>query len=251
MKKNYFLLLLILMTASVSTAQTYTLYQHDGLVRGAAIPSGDTIIINHNQGSPEYHFRFELGATGTTGDITTKVRVLRINPNACYTYQLCSEITPDNHFQNNCWDINSADYMSPTLTQLDPATESIIFYPKGVPCAGSTQLRYIVYVNDVVVDSVDYIINNGTLATPTVSKEEATISVYPNPASSLITVATKGLDDDFDIKMTDVLGKVVYNESVAGTSKKVDVSDFKNGVYLVTVTEKGTAIQTRRIVVKH
>lgn len=249
MKKNYFLLLLILMTASVSTAQTSTLYQHDGVVRGAEIPSGDTIVINQN--SSEYHFRFELGVTGNTGDITSKVRVLRINPNACYTYQLCGEITPDTDFQNNCWDINSSDYMSPTLVSLDPASQSIVYYPKGVPCTGSTHLRYIVYVNDVVVDSVDYIINNGTLSTPTVSKdEEVSMSIYPNPANSILNITTQGLEG-YEVKMTDVLGKVVYNESVAGSSKKVDVSDFKTGVYLVTITEKGTAIQTRRIVVKH
>ena len=104
----------------------------------------------------------------------------------------------------------------------------------------------------MVVDSVDYIINNGSLSTPSVAKQtEISMSLYPNPVSSLLTVTAQGLDGNFDVKMTDVLGKVVYNESVSGTSKKVDVSDFKNGVYIVTVLEKGTAIQTRRLVIKH
>ena len=243
-------LICVLFSGLTSWSQTYTLYQYDG-GRGAAISSGDTIVIN--QAEVEYHFKFELGVTGNSGIITSKVRVLRVNPNACYTYQLCSEINPDTDFQNTCWDINSADYMSPTLTNLDPATQTIVFYPKGESnCSGSTQLRYIVYVNDVVVDSVDYIINNGSLSTPSVAKQtEISMSLYPNPVSSLLTVTAQGLDGNFDVKMTDVLGKVVYNESVSGTSKKVDASDFKNGVYIVTVLEKGTAIQTRRMVVKH
>lgn len=251
MKKIYALLSLALLTASVSNAQTYALYEYDG-TRGAEIASGDTIVINNGTNS-EYHFKFELGVTGNTGNITSKVRVLRVNPNSCYTYQLCSEITPDTDFQNTCWDITSGDYMSPTLTNLDPATQTIVFYPKGVPCNGSTQLRYIVYVNDVVVDSVDYIINQGTLSTPSISKqqEELSLSVYPNPVSSWMTVATQGLGGNFDVKVTDVLGKVVYNESVSGSTKKVDVSDFKNGVYLVTIFEKGVPVQTKRVVIKH
>ena len=69
--------------------------------------------------------------------------------------------------------------------------------------------------------------------------------------ASIINTTAQGLDGTFDVKMTDVLGKVVYSESVTGTSKKVDVSDFKNGVYLVTIIEKGTTVQTRRLVVKH
>lgn len=250
MKKLYSLLSIMLLTASVSTAQTYTLYEFDG-TRGAAIQSGDTIVIN-NGTNPEYHFKFELGVTGSTGSITSKVRVLRVNPNNCYTYQLCSELNPDDDYQNTCWDINSPDYMSPTLTNLTPSTQ-IVYYPKGVPCNGSTQLRFIVYANDVVVDSVDYIINQGTLSTPTISKqqEEASLSVYPNPVSSWMTISTQGLGGNFDVKVTDVLGKVVYNESVSGATKKVDVSDFKNGVYLVTILEKGVAVQTKRVVIKH
>lgn len=250
MKKIYSLLSLMLLTASVSTAQTYKLYEFDNSTRGNEIASGDTITINNS--SPQYHFRFELGVTGVATPFTTKVRILRINPNNCYTYQLCSELDPDTFFQNNCWDINGNDYMSPTLTDLTDTTQ-IVFYPKGtVSCNGSTQLRYIVYVNDVVVDSVDYIVNTTSLSTPAISKqEEISMSIYPNPASSVLNISAQGLDGNYDVKMTDVLGKVVYNETVAGSSKKVDVSDFKNGVYLVTITEKGTAIQTRRVVVKH
>lgn len=240
----------MLLTASVSTAQTYKLYEFDNDTRGNEIASGDTITINNS--SAQYHYRFELGVTGMTGTYTTKVRILRVNPNNCYTYQLCSELNPDDDFQNNCWDVNGNDYMSPTLTNLNSSTQ-VVFYPKGtVSCNGSTQLRYIVYVNDVVVDSVDYIINTGSLSTPAISKqEEISLSVYPNPVSSWMTVSTQGLNSGFDVKITDVLGKVVFNESVSGATKKLDVSDYKNGVYLVTISEKGLAVQTRRIVIKH
>jgi hypothetical protein len=64
-----------------------------------------------------------------------------------------------------------------------------------------------------------------------------------------LTINTEGLEK-FDIRIVDVLGKTVYDES-AYKSKKIDVSDLKNGVYILTVIEKGTTIQTKRIVVRH
>ena len=76
------------------------------------------------------------------------------------------------------------------------------------------------------------------------------MTAYPNPASSMITVNTVGISGDYNVRVTDVLGKVVYSDE-ANAIKKIDVSNFKNGVYLITVSEKGEAIQTRRIVVKH
>ena len=67
-----------------------------------------------------------------------------------------------------------------------------------------------------------------------------------------VTVNTSGLEGSgASVRIVDVLGKQVYSEEFSGSSKKIDVSDFKNGVYLLTVSEKGSAVQTRRIVVRH
>ena len=82
------------------------------------------------------------------------------------------------------------------------------------------------------------------------SKVSNRLSVYPNPANSQLTVSATGVEGSTEIRITDVFGKVVYTEEVNGT-KKVDVSELKNGVYLVTVLRKGEAVQTRRVVIKH
>lgn len=115
---------------------------------------------------------------------------------------------------------------------------------------GSIHYRFYVMDGSTKVDSVDIKLATA-LSIKDKKSEEASLSVYPNPANSFLTISTQGIDGNYEVKMTDVLGKVVYNESATGASKKVDVSDFKNGVYVITVTEKGTAIQTRRVVVKH
>ena len=53
-------------------------------------------------------------------------------------------------------------------------------------------------------------------------------------------------NDINNIKVINILGKVVYNEKVtqdsAGTTKRVDLSNLVNGLYIVSVTnDNGTS----------
>jgi hypothetical protein len=43
----------------------------------------------------------------------------------------------------------------------------------------------------------------------------------------------------------------VVMEDKMNTSKKIDVRDLKNGVYILTVYANGSLLQTRRVVVRH
>ena len=114
---------------------------------------------------------------------------------------------------------------------------------------GCGHYRYIIMDGSTKIDSVDlevcYVLGVDE------QEEVAGMTAYPNPANGLLTVATTGMDGNYEIRVTDVLGKVVYNETASGAKKNVDVSEFKNGVYLVTVLDRGVVIQTRRVVVKH
>jgi hypothetical protein len=96
-------------------------------------------------------------------------------------------------------------------------------------------------------DSLD-VIANGTLSVKD-PKEAISVNVFPNPASGVLTINAQGLEG-FTVRITDVLGKVVYSDEGV-TPKKIDVSEFRNGVYIVAVMQKGTAVHTKRIVVKH
>ena len=60
-----------------------------------------------------------------------------------------------------------------------------------------------------------------TLSVPNQVQEEFDVRVYPNPSNSVMTIQATGVDGNVDVKITDVLGKVVYNETVSPL-KKVD-----------------------------
>lgn len=113
---------------------------------------------------------------------------------------------------------------------------------------GTASYRY--YVHDdgqPYIDSVDVRVIFSCASIE--DKEPVSIAVFPNPVSNQLTINAEGIDK-FDIHIVDVLGKTVYNESAYKT-KKIDVAELKNGVYILTIVEKGIAIQTKRLVVRH
>jgi hypothetical protein len=73
------------------------------------------------------------------------------------------------------------------------------------------------------------------------------LSVYPNPASDVITVSsslTEGM-----ITITDVAGKLVKTLELNGLSTSFNTSELNNGVYYVTLSN-GTSTSTEKVVVK-
>ncbi len=240
--------LLSLFAAVAVNAQSVTMYNYQlssGTV-GAQINGGDTIVLNETS---HYEHDIKIDIAGVaTGD--AKVRVQVLETTTCFTHQICGTLIPDPDFQSSCWDLNSTDYMTPTMYNINPSNQLFAITPKGsITCGGTAHLRYTVYVNNTVMDSVDIIINS-TLSAPSISKEAVDVTVYPNPVANYLNINASGIDENIRVQITDVLGKEVYDETVAST-KKIDVSDFKNGVYIVAVSENGKPIKTKRIVVKH
>ena len=66
------------------------------------------------------------------------------------------------------------------------------------------------------------------------------VTIYPNPSTGIFNMDLK--NDVNNIKVINILGKIVYNEKVtkdtAGTSKKIDLSNLNNGLYIVSVTNE-------------
>lgn len=107
--------------------------------------------------------------------------------------------------------------------------------------------KYILILSIVLTAAVS---NAQTSAAISSATSEVVVNAYPNPAINNLTVSATGISESFVVRLTDVLGKVVFEEVSSGT-KKIDVSDYKNGVYLVSIFNEGDLIQTKRIVIKH
>ncbi len=248
MKKIYSLLT-VLALSTVGMAQVNIQDYNGGSPTGPSL-NGDTI---YRTISDNELVVVDLGVTNTSGidkqyDVT-RLKIIDVpawgpTEQICWGYQV----------EGNCYTtpyINPNPWTSPTWgSPLPDQASANLKFDIHSSSTGIIHYRFIVKEGSTLVDSVDVYVSTG-LSTKAPKTEEVSLSVYPNPVSNTLSIATQGLGDDFNVKITDVLGKVVYNDSASAATKKIDVSEFKNGVYMVTVSEKGIATQTRRIVVKH
>ena len=73
----------------------------------------------------------------------------------------------------------------------------------------------------------------GTLGTPTVAA--AKFKVYPNPATTTVTIATADVDAT-NLSVTDLSGKVVMTKSLNGIENTIDISNLSTGAYFFEIS---------------
>lgn len=113
---------------------------------------------------------------------------------------------------------------------------------------GTVTYRYYISTDGVnFSDSVDLEVTF-VLDVATISPE-ISVSVGPNPASEYITIKA-GEGQQGTVRIVDVLGNVVLNESMT-SNKKVNVSSFRNGIYFVIVQPENGKAVNKKIVVRH
>lgn len=142
-----------------------------------------------------------------------------------------------------------------------PASQSVLFtlnngeFGKMKPQINpddftSGQAHYRYYISDPgsgYSDSVDLIIDFTASIKPV--KDDVSISIVPNPASDYIAITANGMDNA-SLKMVDVLGNIVYRD-VMSNSKTIVTSNFKTGVYFVTLEQPGVKPVSRKIIIRH
>ncbi|MFT5777117.1 MAG: hypothetical protein ACI837_000048 [Crocinitomicaceae bacterium] len=174
----------------------------------------------------------------------------RINPQTNWTDYVCwgHETDP---FGGVCYPFYAVSpWTTPTAVTIDQGeggSLAIHINPLD-PDFGCVVYRYYVMDGSVAIDSLDISVCK-TAAIEEVSPV-LTVSVSPNPANSYVTVKTNGVDGA-TVGMVDVLGNVVMKETFITASKTINVSNFRNGIYFVTVEAKGAKTINRKIIVRH
>ena len=83
-----------------------------------------------------------------------------------------------------------------------------------------------------------------------VDNDDVSVAVYPNPASEFLNINVKGGLTKGTIKIFSALGTEIFADDL-DNFKKIDLSDFKNNVYLVNIYSNEVLVQTTRFVVRH
>ena len=140
---------------------------------------------------------------------------------------------------NTLFTVNGSEYAK-LKAQIDPADGNY----------GVATYRYYVGTDATGInnmDSVDLIVDYAA----SINEESApfTISINPNPASQYINVVLSN-SETATLKIYDVLGQQIKKTSVSG-SKKINVSNFKNGIYFISIKSPNRKTVSRKVVIRH
>lgn len=252
MKKIYSLVTVVLVACSTSFGQVEIKLWDSGTQSGTgnALNGEEHTIVVATDGTHGVTINFKNTSASTK---TWKMERYRITDVGAWSDYLCWGAPGDPFGQ--CYtatQMSTNPWTSPNQYSLNVAAGASANLVADAETHGSGTEKYRFYLiegQSTRVDSVDVTVTS-TLAVGDQKQEEVGVSIYPNPVSNVLTVNATGVEGSVELKMVDVLGKVILSESGAPLNK-VDVSNFKNGVYLVYVYNKGSLIQTKRIVIKH
>lgn len=101
-------------------------------------------------------------------------------------------------------------------------------------------------VKSVVVKSKSNVRNNRTTGIKSVSGDAGfKLTVYPNPATDKLNIELDVLDENkIHVSIENILGQVVYSNTIETKKSEIDISNIKDGVYFVKVkSQKGTRVE--------
>lgn len=74
--------------------------------------------------------------------------------------------------------------------------------------------------------------------------------IYPNPSSKFIHLSAEiPLNKNLDIEVNDLTGRLIEKFRMETKSKEIDVSGYKDGVYLFSIIYEGRVIESKRLIV--
>ena len=249
MKKNILSFIAILSFGLAVQAQTFEIYEGVGSTTDI---SGTTVTINLNNDTYEGYF-YVKNISGNP--IETKVRRVNIvTTSSNVIYGICWGATSTPGAPGavgTCYPpIDNSTYTTPSGAILDANNFGLITSDVSFLNYANEPVHFRYYIEDlngIKYDSLDLKINT-TLGVKE-AKNIVSFNAYPNPANDVINLSVQGSTEN-SMKLIDVLGNVIVEEKF-GSSKKLDVSQFKNGVYILTIYSNGKMVQTKRVVVRH
>ena len=81
-------------------------------------------------------------------------------------------------------------------------------------------------------------------------KNNIEASLAPNPATDNVLLTLEGMSgyDEVSIDIFDLLGKKVSSIAQVGPKNSLNVSEFKNGMYFISIMKNGSLIKTSKLI---
>ena len=108
--------------------------------------------------------------------------------------------------------------------------------------------------NDISgLNSLYYVIEYDSLTSINKLENNFQSQVFPNPASDIISVSSTNPSKQISgLQVYDQLGALVFSEEEIGNeNSEINVSEFANGIYFMTITFSNGEMENRKISVAH
>lgn len=92
-------------------------------------------------------------------------------------------------------------------------------------------------------------ISSSLVETRSAIATEQTVSVYPNPATSILNVVLS-TEMPATISLIDISGKIVDTIDTDSKRIRIDVSDLSSGLYVISVNQNGKHFSKRVLIKK-
>lgn len=71
------------------------------------------------------------------------------------------------------------------------------------------------------------------------------ITIYPNPSTRIFNIVSQ---QNISVEIYDLLGKLVYSQSLTNGTNSIDISNFNTGVYLLKVTDDNGKSESHKLI---
>jgi hypothetical protein len=211
--------------------------------------NGTTITVNGDPSDTEVNAIMSLrNDFGNSRDLTVRIVKRLSDP---VVDQFCSGVCIEKNASNS---ISDNEWVFP-MTLTVGSGETIEFKP-----GYKTQGMSFCAINDYYVENqfgtkidsvrVKFIIGGSECFLSTADfNHKAEINVYPNPASTYLTIENVQLGDSFELY--DMLGKRVIKTKIASVNHNLSLSDLPDGVYFYTIKDSfGNQSASKKLIIR-
>lgn len=143
-----------------------------------------------------------------------------------------------NHYQ---WGYEEKNTLQPII----PGIETFQSYVNSTPDFS----RYYYWVRVTKNGCTQKIYYNAPTATANTVKANATLEVYPNPATSTVTVNMEGMQSaTTEFTVINIFGQTVKTRSGSANSIQFDIADLPAGCYMINCTQDGVKVASARFI---
>ena len=133
-------------------------------------------------------------------------------------------------------EFNNTEFVKSTSVITVSSNDSYYF---GWYCYSATDMGYAkidsVHIRQINADAINI-----------VSKEN--LQIYPNPAQDLVTISFNSDNNNNEVSIYNISGKLLFQQTESGKKRTIDVSFLEKGIYILQIKNKEYSINKQLII---